>query len=196
MSTHISTTKYPKVIILYNGEKNLTIQNYPNYEIIGTEEQKVNTPRFFNKYLEQELDNIDIIGFIQPSVDFIHNNTIQTMVDKLLYHPIIGCVYTDIITKDKYSVKQYYPAFNITMMQGQILILSPLFIKASLLKKIRFHENLKTLYLYLFLLQLSRTILSVHIPQHMFYYYDDKTILDMSSDYSYIQQWLKQPEIS
>jgi len=203
MQRHIQdTTKQPtdvpKVTIVYAGD-DLTEQDYPNLEIVGG---RTDEPAgLFNSFIEEGFEENSIVGFVSNEYNLTTSNAISLMVEKLSQHTMVGAVYTDLIIKSKmhmydkqWSVsQQYLPAFHPNLLKGELIVMSPVFMKVNLLTTQRFHVMLKKLYQALFFLTISQNILSCHIPMPLFERYhihNDGTSLEQ--DYRYIQKWLTQ----
>lgn len=181
--------KLPSVTIVSTG-KNLLPQDYKNLTIVGKQTDK--PLELFNTYIDKGFDT-QIVGFISGDYNFTQKNAVTLMVQKLNNAAIIGGVYADLITDNsKQTANQYYPAFHADILNGSILMLSPLFLKTNLLVKQRFNIHLQKLYNWLFFLTISKNILSAHIPLPLYIRYHNTDInQQLEKEFKYIKQWLQ-----
>lgn len=123
------------------------------------------------------------------------------MVSKLGKANIIGSVYADLTVKSKNSTfekqwkdaRQYLPAFHANLLKGELIVMSPVFMKANLLTTQRFNPMLKRLYHALFFLTISQNILGYHIPLPLYErYHIQGEGASIEEDYRYIKRWLTQ----
>lgn len=179
MSGHLSDKRigsvFPRVVLVTTNPGELLEQDYPHIVV----EKQVDKPTqaFFNEQLDAIYDepesDLDVVyGFVPENSNFLTDNAVSAIVNKLYEHDMIGSLYADLIVRENdLAIRHYLPAFHANMLGGDIIINSPIFVKRNELKKhpsLKFSGDLKLLYMHLFLHQVMRKIFAAHIAEALY----------------------------
>jgi hypothetical protein len=127
----------------------------------------IEDPEIFVKNLENP-DPSTVYGFVGKYIAVKEENY-EVIVETFVKYDRIGCVYSDILLDregTKYPV--FYQSFYPGMMDTNILIHSPIFVRTHTPIKLQNPDKLKVVQSHVWIKELQTKVLPYHIPKPLF----------------------------
>ena len=149
-----------EVAVFYNGAdvKDLVPQDYKD---VRFSDNKQDASTYFNHMMG--FVTADVYGFLGKDDNYTSSKVISTIVNKFLEYPQVQFCYSDNIFG---GIRQFFPSCHTNILSTRMLINTPLFIRKESL--IPFNTDLKYLYNYHMLQQLTKKYLGIHIPLSLY----------------------------